>query len=75
MIKGCDQLEQEKVTIKINDNGSFRINGDVELVDGNGDQFEVGATFSLCRCGASEKKPFCDGTHRKIGFNSAPRAK
>lgn len=75
MAKGCVHLDKEKVVIKINDNGSIRINGDVELVDANGEKFEVGATFSLCRCGASEKKPFCDGTHKKIGFNSAPRAK
>lgn len=68
-------MENEKVIIKINDNGSIRINGNVELVDGSGEKFEVGPTFSLCRCGASEKKPFCDGTHRKIAFNSAPRAK
>ncbi|HHY73494.1 MAG TPA: CDGSH iron-sulfur domain-containing protein [Bacillus bacterium] len=68
-------MENGKVIIKINDNGSIRINGNVELVDGNGGKFGVGPTFSLCRCGASEKKPFCDGAHKKITFNSAPRAK
>jgi len=68
-------VDQEKVTIKINDNGSIRITGPVELVDGIGDKYEVGASFSLCRCGQSEKKPFCDGTHKKIGFESSPRAK
>ncbi|RNB80969.1 CDGSH iron-sulfur domain-containing protein [Brevibacillus panacihumi] len=68
-------MDQEKVTIKINDNGSIRITGPVELVDGIGDKYEVGASFSLCRCGQSEKKPFCDGTHKKIGFESSPRAK
>ncbi|PYI55595.1 CDGSH iron-sulfur domain-containing protein [Paenibacillus flagellatus] len=67
-------MEQAKPTIKINDNGSIRVTGDVELVDGEGNKFETGASFSLCRCGASEKKPFCDGTHKKIGFQSAPRA-
>jgi len=67
-------LEQEKVTIKINDNGSIRITGEVELLDGVGNKFSVGPTFSLCRCGSSEKKPFCDGTHKKMGFQSAPRA-
>ncbi|WP_409174118.1 CDGSH iron-sulfur domain-containing protein [Brevibacillus fortis] len=68
-------MDQEKVTIKINDNGSIRVTGTVELLDGAGDKYEVGSSFSLCRCGQSEKKPFCDGTHKKVGFESAPRAK
>ncbi|WP_139489089.1 CDGSH iron-sulfur domain-containing protein [Brevibacillus dissolubilis] len=68
-------MEQEKVTIKINDNGSIRVNGKVELLDGAGEPYEVGESFSLCRCGQSGKKPFCDGTHKQIGFESAPRAK
>ena len=65
----------EKVVIKVNDNGSYRITRDVELVDADGNLFEAKKSFSLCRCGHSENKPFCDGTHRKIGFESAPRAK
>jgi CDGSH-type Zn-finger protein len=65
----------EKVVIKVNDNGSLRITGDVELVDAEGNVFETKKSFSLCRCGHSENKPFCDGTHRNIGFESAPRAK
>ncbi|MCM3141118.1 CDGSH iron-sulfur domain-containing protein [Brevibacillus sp. MER 51] len=68
-------MDQEKVTIKINDNGSIRVTGAVELLDGAGDKYEIGSSFSLCRCGQSEKKPFCDGTHKKVGFESAPRAK
>ena len=64
----------DKVVIKVNDNGSYRITGDVELVDAEGNVFETKKSFSLCRCGHSENKPFCDGTHRKIGFESAPRA-
>ncbi|MGK5508330.1 CDGSH iron-sulfur domain-containing protein [Brevibacillus formosus] len=68
-------MDQEKVTIKINDNGSIRVTGAVELLDGVGDKYDVGSSFSLCRCGQSEKKPFCDGTHKKVGFESAPRAK
>ncbi|MCP8615763.1 CDGSH iron-sulfur domain-containing protein [Salirhabdus salicampi] len=65
----------EKVTIKVNDNGSFRVSGDVELVDAEGNVFETKKSFSLCRCGQSAKKPFCDGTHKKIDFDSKPRAK
>lgn len=68
-------MEQQKTVIKINHNGSIRVSGDVELVDAEGNKFEVGAAFSLCRCGQSGNKPFCDGTHKKIGFESAPRAK
>ncbi|SET93749.1 Zn-finger domain of CDGSH type-containing protein [Salinibacillus kushneri] len=65
----------EKVTIKVNDNGSYRIKGDVELVDSEGNVFETKSSFSLCRCGHSGNKPFCGGTHKKIGFESEPRAK
>ncbi|QQE72643.1 CDGSH iron-sulfur domain-containing protein [Brevibacillus composti] len=64
----------EKVTIKINDHGSIRVTGEVDLLDAEGNRFDVGNTFSLCRCGQSGTKPFCDGTHKKIEFDSAPRA-
>jgi len=66
---------ENKVIIKVNDNGSLRVTGEVELVDAEGNPFEHKPSFSLCRCGASNNKPFCDGTHKSIGFESAPRAK
>ncbi|WP_243290151.1 CDGSH iron-sulfur domain-containing protein [Bacillus sp. FJAT-47783] len=53
-----------KVQIKVNDNGSFRVTGEVELIDAEGNRFETKPTFSLCRCGLSEKMPFCDGSHK-----------
>lgn len=62
-----------KVQIKVNDNGSYRISGDVELIDADGNIFETKKTFSLCRCGLSNRKPFCDGTH-KGKFESSVRA-
>lgn len=65
----------DKVVIKVNDNGSLRITGNVELIDAEGNAYETKKSFSLCRCGHSENKPFCDGTHRTMGFKSAPRAK
>ncbi|MFC0558484.1 CDGSH iron-sulfur domain-containing protein [Halalkalibacter alkalisediminis] len=67
--------ETKKVVLKVNDNGSIRVTGDVELVDGEGNPYESKPTFSLCRCGASNNKPYCDGAHKAIGFESAPRAK
>ncbi|HEY4552825.1 MAG TPA: CDGSH iron-sulfur domain-containing protein [Bacillaceae bacterium] len=63
----------EKVTIKVMDNGSLRVTGDVELIDVDGNVFETKKTFSLCRCGLSNNKPFCDGTH-KGKFDSCVRA-
>lgn len=62
-----------KATITIRDNGPLLISGDVELVDAEGKVFETREQFALCRCGLSEKKPFCDGAHRK-GFESTVRA-
>jgi CDGSH-type Zn-finger protein len=62
------------VTIKVNDNGSLRVTGNVELIDAEGNKFETKESFSLCRCGLSQNKPFCDGSH-KGKFESAPRAK
>jgi CDGSH-type Zn-finger protein len=44
-------------------------------VDAEGNSFEHKESFSLCRCGGSGNKPFCDGTHKLNGFESAPRAK
>jgi len=62
-----------KVQIKVMDNGSFRVTGDVELIDVDGNKFETKPTFSLCRCGQSQKMPFCDGNH-KGKFDSCVRA-
>ncbi|MEH7441792.1 CDGSH iron-sulfur domain-containing protein [Bacillus sp. JJ1122] len=62
-----------KVQIKVNDNGSLRITGDVELLDGAGNKFETKPAFSLCRCGMSKNMPFCDASH-KGNFESVVRA-
>lgn len=64
----------EKAQIKVNDNGPYLVKGDVEMVDAVGNAFETRKTIALCRCGQSSNKPFCDGTHRKVGFESEPRA-
>ena len=53
-------------------NGPLRIEGDFEIVDPQGKAFGLAGrtALSLCRCGHSSNKPFCDGTHAKIGFQS-----
>jgi CDGSH-type Zn-finger protein len=52
------------------------VEGRIRLLDANGGEWDLSSkpAFSLCRCGHSANKPFCDGTHAKIGFESAPTA-
>ena len=63
-------------TIRIRENGPYRVEGeDVTVVDWNGNPYPIEKRpIALCRCGASTKKPFCDGTHSKIGFQAAEAA-
>jgi len=51
--------------------GPLLVRGDVELVDDRGNPVDRRrATVALCRCGSSTIKPFCDGTHKAIGFEA-----
>ncbi len=61
------------VTIKIMNNGPYIVEGDFKLTDANGQEIPV-KKAALCRCGGSTNKPFCDGTHSKIGFQAAMAA-
>lgn len=61
------------VTIKIRDNGPYLVEGDFTLVDAAGNEVPI-LKKALCRCGGSTMKPFCDGTHSKIGFQGANAA-
>jgi CDGSH-type Zn-finger protein len=61
------------ITIKIKNNGPYLIEGDFNLVDADGNEVPI-VKRALCRCGGSTIKPFCDGTHSKIGFNGANAA-
>lgn len=63
-------------TIKVRQNGSLLVDGDeVTLVDWNGNAYPLEKRpFALCRCGHSMKKPFCDGTHKTIGFQAGEAA-
>ena len=61
------------INIKIRDNGPYVVEGDFTLSDAAGNPIEV-VKRALCRCGGSTTKPFCDGTHSKIGFQGANAA-
>jgi CDGSH-type Zn-finger protein len=67
---------QPQVTITVRQNGSYLVEGPVRIVDADGQEYDISAKkrVSLCRCGASTTKPFCDGTHSRIGFAAAERA-
>ena len=58
--------------IVVRNNGSLRIEGDFEIYDQNGNKYDLAGrtAISLCRCGQSQDKPFCDSTHKKITFQS-----
>lgn len=58
------------INIKIRDNGPLVVEGDFTLTDAQGNPIPV-IKKALCRCGGSTTKPFCDGTHSKIGFQGA----
>jgi CDGSH-type Zn-finger protein len=64
------------VKISIRPNGPYLVEGDVEVVDVNGNKVDTTGRpkIALCRCGGSTTKPFCDGTHSKIGFQAAEAA-
>ena len=57
-------------------NGSLRVEGEFEIVDADGRPFGLAGRerVSLCRCGHSANKPFCDGSHKQSDFDSAPAA-
>jgi CDGSH-type Zn-finger protein len=56
--------------ITINNDGSIRVEGDFEICDPQGQPFGLGGrtVIGLCRCGLSQNKPFCDGSHARNGF-------
>ena len=56
--------------IKLANNAPLLLDGPFTLSDASGETEAGGAKGALCRCGASNNKPFCDGTHRNIGFDS-----
>jgi len=61
------------VEIKVADNGPLRVSGEFILMDGEGSRLETKDQVSLCRCGLSDNKPFCNGAH-KGNFESTVRA-
>lgn len=65
------------VKITPSPNGPYLVRGadQIELVDRQGNQWPIeDDAIALCRCGHSQDKPFCDGTHRAVGFEDRCQA-
>ncbi len=64
-------------TILCNNNGPLRVSGAFVIKDAQGNDFDLSGRemISLCRCGASANKPFCDGSHRAVNFHSEVQAR
>jgi CDGSH-type Zn-finger protein len=67
----------EPTVIVVNANGPLKISGNFVIKDPQGKEFDLSGrtTISLCRCGFSENKPFCDGSHGRQGFQSVVEAR
>jgi CDGSH-type Zn-finger protein len=61
-------MPEPKGTITIRPNGPYRVEGDVPLESPDGAPYEPKPAYSLCRCGQSANKPYCDATHKECGF-------
>ncbi len=66
-------MSDTQITVK--DSGPLVVKGPITLTDAEGTDFTIDKDIvALCRCGASTTQPFCNGTHRKIEFESVVRA-
>lgn len=68
MNRKLTQIKQtmSKTKITVNSNGSLKVEGDFEIADKTGALYDLGGReiISICRCGLSKNKPFCDGSHK-----------
>jgi uncharacterized Fe-S cluster protein YjdI len=63
------QSQQSQTTVQVNKGGPYLVKGKFVFVGTDGKEEIKEGSVALCRCGGSNNKPFCDGTHRKIGFD------
>ena len=73
MVNGISEeknIQQEKVTIKVNKGGPYLIRGKIKVIDKDGTETIKVGSVALCRCGGSKNKPFCDGTHKTRDFDN-----
>ncbi len=64
------------INIEIRENGPMRVTGPFTITDKDGNNYSIpeGQWVSMCRCGQSQNKPFCDSRHRETGFEAESKA-
>lgn len=65
---------EPETAIQASRNGPLLVQGRFELLDEAGNRIETAGRVALCRCGGTANQPFCDGSHRRVGFRSKERA-
>ena len=68
-------MSDDRVTITPLKDGPLEVKGAVRVNATDGTEIKEADSVYLCRCGASTKKPFCDGSHKRIGFESVVEAR
>ena len=71
---GLQETPQPETTIETRINGPLFIRGQVRILEPGGHLIREDTRLALCRCGHSENKPFCDGSHRRVGFRTTQQA-
>jgi uncharacterized Fe-S cluster protein YjdI len=67
---GAQEQASDELTVEPRPNGPLFVRGHVRIVGDDGAVVREDTRVALCRCGASGNKPFCDGSHRRIGFTT-----
>jgi CDGSH-type Zn-finger protein/uncharacterized Fe-S cluster protein YjdI len=69
---GAQEEAAPETTVEPRPNGPLFVRGRLKIVDADDRVVRTDTRLALCRCGASRNKPFCDGSHRRVGFTTAP---
>ena len=75
-------MSEREVEIEIRNSGPYRVRGEIRILDADGNEYDLAehriggedGFVALCRCGGSATRPFCDGTHKRNGFEATERA-
>ena len=63
-----EENNKKTAEFRVLKNGPLQVSGKFVLKSANGEVMETGDVIFLCRCGGSANKPFCDGSHRRVGL-------